>query len=518
MAMGAGHFVIGNQLCVLWVALFGIQVLLNAAETAIASLDASEIDEIVDKEGRLSVFVPLQKPSDSGILATLYALQSLVSSAAAVVFVLVAVSRVMAAHLAPLHHLAKLFRSGKALGQPPILSAITVLAFLTFVLGEFVPRSVGAALPEWVCRRVLPPVNAINGVLCPLRTGWRWATGRCREMLLVLGLPVSRFGGLRFPLPPLQQRVVKEVDAQGDGASGSAFATAELLQSRAIKEVMCPRVDIVAIDKTATVSEFLKVCQETRHHRLPVIDGEIDRIVGVLSVKDLINIDYPHGTEGGERWTPSQASFDNTSVEQLMGVAYVVPETMSVFAVFQEIRKRNLRMVLVADEYGGTAGIVTMEDILEEIMKSEDDQLYASSSSEFKGASEPSQSRRAKSALIYYDESTDCYSIKGNAELEDVCNVLGQQLGAIITEEDFRSFQTLSGFLCNEAGRIPSVGDHILLGKVPYDFHVTASDGRRINEVRVVPRRDEAERHYVGMAKERQRERQPAPQMLLMQT
>jgi putative hemolysin len=126
------------------------------------------------------------------------------------------------------------------------------------------------------------------------------------------------------------------------------------LQDMRVSEVMKPRINVEALDANATLTHFLHVVNKTKYSRFPVFEGEIDHIVGVAIAKDLLGVEA--------------SSFDTTRVREIMEPTYFVPESMRVQMVLEEMRRRRLHMAIVVDEYGGTAGVVTLEDILEEVV------------------------------------------------------------------------------------------------------------------------------------------------------
>ena len=127
------------------------------------------------------------------------------------------------------------------------------------------------------------------------------------------------------------------------------------LQDMKVFEVMRPRVDVQALEANSSLAEFLRLVNATKYSRIPIYDEEIDRIMGVVIAKDIL------------QFIGKPVDLEEKKVEELMEPTYFVPETMAVQKVLEEMRKRRLHMAIVVDEYGGTAGIVTLEDILEEV-------------------------------------------------------------------------------------------------------------------------------------------------------
>ena len=129
------------------------------------------------------------------------------------------------------------------------------------------------------------------------------------------------------------------------------------LQDMRVSEVMKPRINVEALEANATLVEFMELVNATKYSRIPVYDTEIDQIMGVAIAKDLL----VYALEKPE-------ALANVTVRELMEPTYFVPEFMVVQKVLEEMRRRRVHMAIVVDEYGGTAGVVTLEDILEEVV------------------------------------------------------------------------------------------------------------------------------------------------------
>ncbi|CAN0261020.1 unnamed protein product, partial [Discosporangium mesarthrocarpum] len=213
------------------------------------------------------------------------------------------------------------------------------------------------------------------------------------------------------------------------------------LQDTKVSEIMRPRVEVVAVEGNSTLMDLYDTHAETKYSRIPVYSGEIDRVIGVVLSKDLLN------------YVQDPQALSSVQVADVMESTYFVPETMSVWNVLEEMRKRRLHMAIVVDEYGGTAGIVTLEDILEEVVgeiyDEEDDDLQEGEH------------------YIKLNEDGS-FSIHGMADLQDVCTSLNFEQ---VNEEDLKEFGTLSGYLCSQAGEIPVAGDYVMVGG--YIFTIT---------------------------------------------
>ena len=217
------------------------------------------------------------------------------------------------------------------------------------------------------------------------------------------------------------------------------------LENTEVREVMVPRVDIVAVDVHATVADVRRRTSEYGHSRLPVYDGDLDTIVGVLYIKDLFCA-QPAG---------------DADLSALTRRAFVVPETKKVDALMEEFRRTRTHIAIVVDEFGGTAGLVTLEDILEEIV----------------GEIEDEHERRRRPAIER--ESDGVLHVDGVVPLKDIAEALDIELS------DDR-FETIGGLIYDRVGGVPRVGQS-------FDAHglaitIEQVDGQRIRRVRVARR------------------------------
>jgi CBS domain containing-hemolysin-like protein len=209
-------------------------------------------------------------------------------------------------------------------------------------------------------------------------------------------------------------------------------------------EVMTPRIDMITVDAGSSIDELLAVALEHEKSRIPVVDGSVDKIVGVLIVKDLLR------------------ALGDSSVEpaSLFRKPIFVPETKRVADLLKELRARKVHMAIVADEYGGTAGLVTIEDLIEEIIGDIEDEHD-------KEEAVPPL-RRISDKLLDVDGK---YHI----------DVLNEEFGTKIPEDE--DVETVGGFMALKLGRIPTQGDRVDVNGT--SFVVTEADERRVGRVQV---------------------------------
>jgi putative hemolysin len=207
-----------------------------------------------------------------------------------------------------------------------------------------------------------------------------------------------------------------------------------------VREVMVPRIDVFAIEKGMTMTEVRDVLSGAGHSRVPVFEGNIDRIVGMLYVKDLVAV---------------ESSEDDRGIEHLTREPYFVPEGKKIDELLREFRLKKMHMAIVVDEYGGTSGIVTLEDILEEIVGEIRDEFDH----------ETPLVRKAGEGR---------YLVEGRTSLDDLGEILGREF-------DSEDVDTLGGFLYNLLGRVPEEGEEF--DHEGMTFRIERLDGQRIAEV-----------------------------------
>ncbi len=214
-----------------------------------------------------------------------------------------------------------------------------------------------------------------------------------------------------------------------------------------VREIMVPRTEMVALPVDATIDDVLKVIDEHEYSRIPVYENNLDHIVGILYIKDLIRY-IKRDTNG-------------LKIRKLLREAFFVPETKNIYDLFKEFQIRRVHLAIVIDEYGGVAGLVTMEDILEEIVGEIRDEYDTAEEDDF----------------VKVDENT--YLINAGMDLDDFCEKLG-----IEKNEDMNDYETVAGLVYDLADKIPSEGDEFdFLGK--FKIRVVKTRGNKILKVEV---------------------------------
>lgn len=325
-----------------------------------------------------------------------------------------------------------------------------ILSFTTLVLGELVPKNLAILHAEALALRVARPLELLAQVAAPLV--WVLATATS----LVLRLTGS---SERARVHPITEEEILTMVATGEEEGvvepserqliSDVFAFGETVAS----EVMVPRVDVRALPKEATLAQAREAVIESGHTRLPVYDGSVDHVIGVVHAKDLLQQLDPHASQ-------ERASEPVTTI---MRQAYHVPESKRAVELLAELQRQQLHLAVVVDEFGGTAGIVSLDNLLEELVGPIRD--------EYDAREEPEIETVAEGQLV----------VSGGADLEDVGAALGVELEA-------EGVDTIGGLVYAKLGRIPSEGDSVTLpGAV---VEVLSMQGKRIWKARV-SRREE---------------------------
>jgi putative hemolysin len=218
------------------------------------------------------------------------------------------------------------------------------------------------------------------------------------------------------------------------------------------REVMVPRIDMVALDVNVSLEEALDVAVRAGHSRIPTYEDTVDNIVGVLYAKDLLQL-----------WRDKQ---EGISLREVLRRPYFVPESKPVDELLEEMQQRKVHIVVVVDEYGGTAGLVTLEDIVEEIVGEIQDEY---------DAEEPVVERTSDGEFIF----------NARVDLDDVNRLIDAEFPTEMGD-------TLGGFIYSQLGKVPVPGE-----KVRFDglvIEVLTVTSRRIRKVRVSKDRDHAHR------------------------
>ncbi len=304
---------------------------------------------------------------------------------------------------------------------------------LAIVVGQILPAWIVRRAPERVLEFLLPAFTMVANAIGPLTA-------------IVIGFlgPADRPAGEAPPGQPVQETAPVESDAPHQRADESRLLRSVVdFGETLVREVMTPRPDIVAIRADATVDDLRRLVQEQEYSRLPVFTDNLDNIVGLVVVKDLIQMTDP----------PSARRL----VSDIMRPAAFVPETKRVADVLREFQTGRFQLAIVVDEYGGTAGLVTVEDVVEELVGEIRD--------EYDLEAEP-----------VVRETEDSYVFSGKVAIGEMVDRLGLQI-------DDGGFETVGGYVLTRVGRVPAVGERFAIDGL--DVEILEAERRRIHKVRL---------------------------------
>jgi len=325
--------------------------------------------------------------------------------------------------------------------EQPLALDVAFLAvggILMLLFGELLPTAVAAQNADRVAAWLFPLISPLIAILWPVSA-----------LLLAISQRLAAlFGGKQQTSYVTEEEIKTLVDA-GQEEGVIEDDEKEMIYSifqftdKVVREVMVPRIDIVALPTTATLQQALETVLKHGHSRIPVYDTTIDRVVGVLYAKDLLRGPMDH----------------SRTAKDIMRPAYFVPESKGASELLEELQRRKVHMAIVIDEYGGTAGIVTIEDLLEEIVGEIQDEY------------DPDEEAK------YQQIGPNEYRVDGGMNLDEFNELLGVELS---TEES----DTLGGYILSMLGKVPQVGEMVEQDNLRLIVESVA--GRRIEWVRAI--------------------------------
>jgi CBS domain containing-hemolysin-like protein len=315
--------------------------------------------------------------------------------------------------------------------------ALLLVSYLHVVFGELAPKGAALQHPEQMAKWLAPPLLAFAWVASPFTI----VLNRSAAFALRLVRLRAEVGHDAVHSPDELRMLVEQSEEQGALEPKDARLLGAVLEfsEKNAREVMTPRTGIVAMAAGASLDDALEIVEEARFSRYPVYEETIDQVVGMVHAKDLLGVLREH--------------LDEWVVRDVMRPIHVVPGSRDVEAVLTDFKRRKEHMAIVLDEYGGTAGLVTMEDLLEEIVGEILD--------EYDETSELPIPRAAPGETL----------VGGATNIRDV----NGQYDLSVPEEDYT---TIGGYVFGALGRLPLVGDRVTGGGAT--FTVREMEGRRI--------------------------------------
>lgn len=322
--------------------------------------------------------------------------------------------------------------------------ATGVMTLLVLVFGEVVPKNLAAAHAETWAMFIAPFIRLVSLVLTPVV-----------YLLTKLSDFVVRFSKKDEDDPTITEDEFKILVNVGQEEGVFDESETEMINSifefdgTLVKAIMVPRIDIVAVDVEDNINEALRLIVEGGHSRIPAYEDSIDNIVGILYAKDI----FEH----------LDADFDQMKVKELIRSAYYIPETKKVSDLLNELRLKKVHMAIILDEYGGTNGLVTIEDLIEEIIGDIQDEYDV------------------EEDLIVMHSDNQLVA-DARAPIGDVEEAFDVELDEELLEDS--EADTIGGLAFENLGGIPAVGDEVTVDR--FLIRIVEVSGRRIAKVEVV--------------------------------
>lgn len=318
-----------------------------------------------------------------------------------------------------------------------ILTVVLGAVFLFVVCEHLVPLLIVRRDPERVLEVLVPSFSVVARVVEPATLVFVRLAAARRERGMVVPAEVNQ------EQDDAAEAYLEAGEQEGliEGDERRLIQSIVEFGDTLVREVMTPRPDIVAIRAEATLSELRVLLREQTYSRIPVFKESLDNILGFVFVKDLIQL----------------TGAEDRAISSLMRPAYFVPETKQVSDLLKEFQRQQVQIAIVVDEYGGTAGLVTLEDLLEEIVGEIRD--------EYDEESEP-----------VTDEGNGVFVFTGKVNIGEVVDRLGVEI-------EPEGFETVGGFLLSNLGRVPTVGERFDIDGLAIE--VLEAERRRVNKVRI---------------------------------
>ena len=351
------------------------------------------------------------------------------------------------------------------------------LAYVHVVFGELTPKALGTRSPEKFARLLAPPLMLFAWIMTP----FVWLIHKSANgVLSLLGQPDA---GIEDTVhSPEELRLLVEQSQEGGAiqpADADMIDAVFEFSEKNAREVMTPRTDIIALDVNAPLEEVLRIVDENGFSRYPVYEDTIDDIIGLVLTKDLLKVLLPAASRAASvaGSAARDASIADFVLRDLVRPVHVIPGLREVEDVLADFKRLKEHMAIVLDEYGGTAGIVTMEDLLEEIVGEILDEYDTP-----EDIDEPVLTRSGETV------------VPGSTNIGE----LNDRFGLSVPDEDAT---TIGGFVFGILGRVPQPGDRVIAGGAV--FSVKSMEGRRVDMLAV-------DLHSAGDRRSSEREPQSA--------
>jgi len=405
--MGMSGYLFQSLLIIM---LIGLSALFSASETALLSLGPASLHQILDEERRRSRMLSWWRDRPNQVLASMLVCNNVVNILASAVATTLTATVLQASGVA-------------SIATYSVAVAVGVMTFLIVLFGEVIPKTYARQHPRALIS-LLPLTWFFCALTRPLSTGFERLS-----VSLIRATGSSIQDGNAQVTEAEVEAMIRLGSEQGafSGAKEQILSSIIDFSETMTKEIMVPRTDVCGFSCNATREEVLSRVNETQYSRYPVYEGSLDKIVGILTVKDIILI-------------PPNVGQDAFSLKALATrhPTLFVPETKLIRDLLKNFQKEHVQMAIVVDEFGGTAGIVTMEDVIEEIVG----EIY------------DEHDDAVQNIRKVGDEGV--YLVQARTPLEDLEDLFGVHL----PEQD--NYETVGGLVLTQTGRLPERGEVIM--------------------------------------------------------
>ncbi len=322
-----------------------------------------------------------------------------------------------------------------------VLAATIGMTALLLVFGETIPKTMAVRHSERMSLWVALPVQWVEWLLLPAVVLLQWVSGAVAK----LG------GGAAGSRAIITEEEIKTMVTMGREVGTVEHGEAEMIRrvfefgDRQVREVMTPRPEIVWVERESSLEQFLSIYDEHYHTRFPVFDGQVDNVVGILSIKEVLRAMAKGGLSKDDPVTVA------------MRTPHFVPETKLVGELFGEMRASGHQLTMIADEFGGVAGLVTLKQLLEEIV-----------------GPVAEEEAPVEEAVVAVGENT--FEVDAGLQIEEANELMGLSLPE-------GEYETVAGLILERLGRIPSINDQLTVGDL--HFRITEMRGVKIERVLV---------------------------------
>ena len=405
-------------LVILFVCLL-LSAFFSSSETAFISLQRFRVEHMVETKVRGAKRVARMIERPEKFLSTILLGNNLVNTAAAALATALAIS---------------------AWGEEQGLLIATIGVTITLLIfAETTPKTIATRHAEKLSLLFVRPIEVFAWLFTPIVAGLSWIASGVTKLV----------GGTPLHKSPVSEEEIRAMITVGHKDGAVEEAEAEMLHKvfefgdRPVNEVIVPRPEVVSVEQGTTLADFLAIYAESPLSRFPVYKENMDNVIGILSVKDVLMA------------LAKDTVTKESTIDELIRPAYFTPETKRISELFAEMRDKNYRMCVVVDEYGGTAGIVSLSRLMEEVLGPVGDELAA-----------------AEKEYETIDEHT--FQIDGGMRIEEA----NEEMGLGLPEGDY---ETVAGFVLHLLGYIPKRGQQLRYKGLK--LVITKMRGRKIDEI-----------------------------------